>query len=296
MLKIKYIVDATADMPAEFAKENDIHIIGVPVTFEDGTTLVDPFDLKDGEFYKLLESHKDIPKTSQPSLALMQDIFESYVNDYDAIIYITMSSFGSGTYNAANIAKANVLENHPNAKIEIIDSRAYSLFILFMVEEAIKLQKEGKTLKEIVEGAKMRRRYTDICVIVDTLKYLEKGGRINKASLVAGTLLDLKPVLAVRGGVMESIDKFRGSKTVISKMIKKIKTMDVDLNEPRFSIVDTGIPEKVQQIKEALSENFENSEVLHHSTIGATVATHIGPGTFAVFFKTNSPQKVYDED
>lgn len=296
MLKIKYIVDATADMPSDFAKENDVHIIGVPVTFEDGTTVVDPTDLHGGEFYDLLTSHNSIPKTSQPTAAVIQDVFESYINDYDAIIFITMSSFGSGTYNSANIAKQLTLENHPDAKIEIIDSRAFSLFIVYMVSEAIKLQKEGKSLEEIVEGAKMRRRYTDVIAVVDTLKYLEKGGRINKASLIAGSLLDLKPVLSVRGGIMESVDKFRGSKTVLNKMIKKIKTMDIDLENPMFSIVDANVSEKANQLKDALKENFENYEFCYQSTIGATVATHIGPGTLGLFFKTNSPQKVYDED
>lgn len=296
MLKIKYIVDATADMPKDFAQKNDVHIIGVPVTFEDGTTLVDPTDLHGGEFYDLLSSHSDIPKTSQPTVAVVQDVFESYLNDYDAIIFITMSSFGSGTYNSATIAKEMVLENHPDAKIEIIDSRAFSLFIVFMVEEAIKLQKEGKSLEEIVEGAKMRRRYTDVIAVVDTLKYLEKGGRINKASLIAGSLLDLKPVVSVRSGIIESIDKFRGSKTVLSKMIKKAKAMEIDLENPMFAIVDANVPEKAAQLKAALEENFENYNFYYQSTIGATVATHIGPGTLGLFFKRTSPAKVYDED
>ncbi len=296
MLNIKYITDSASDIPKDLAEKYDVAVLATPITFEDGTTKRDWYDMTPAEFYDLLEKSTEIPTTSQPPVFEIEETFRKYLDSHDAIIYVSLSSFSSGTYNAANMAKNNILEDRPDAKIEIIDSRAFSLFEVFMLEEAIKLQNEGKSLEEIVEGVKMRRRMTDVCVVVDTLKYLEKGGRINKASLVVGTLLDLKPVLSVRGGTMESIDKFRGSKSVYSKMVKKVKTMDVDLSDPRFSIVESNVPERAEALKEALKEGFENYQFNYHSSIGGTVGTHIGPGTLAVFFKTNTPQKVYDED
>ncbi len=292
-MKIKYIVDATSDISEEYAKKNDVHVLKFPITFSNG---VSRDDLSVEEFYKLLEETNEVPKTSQPPITELEETFRSYINDYDAILYITLSSLSSGTFNSANMAKNNILEEFPDAKIEIVDSRAFSLFIIYMLDEAIRLNNEGKSLEEIIEGIKDCRRHLDVCVVVDTLKYLEKNGRINKASLIAGTLLDLKPVLSVRGGLMECIDKFRGSKTVFSKMVKKVKTMDIDLENPCFSLVDSNARDRSNQLFEILKENFGDISLRYQSSLSPTITTHIGPGTVAVFFRTVNPQKVYDED
>ncbi len=296
MLNIKYIVDSTSDLPKEYAKEHDVTVLGMPIIFEDGTIARDWTEMSHDEFYKKLAESNKIPSTSQPPLGEVEQMMRDGLKEHDAVIYITLSSKGSGTYQSANIAKANVLEDIPDAKIEVIDSMAYSLFIGLMLDEAMKLQKEGKTLEEIVEGAKACRCHTEVLVVVDTLKYLEKGGRINKASLIAGTLLDLKPVLSVCNGVMESIDKFRGSKTIISKMIKKIKASDIDLSDPRFCIVHSQAPEKAKALWEAVRAEFgEDKELVMSAQIGATVGTHIGPGTLAIFYHLKNPVQVYED-
>lgn len=295
MLKIKYIVDSTSDISKEYAKENDVTVMGMPIIFEDGTTARDWTEMTHEEFYSKLASSNSVPTTSQVPLVEIEETFTQYVNDYDAIIFITLSSRGSGTYQSANLAKSNVLEQFPDAKIEVIDSMAYSMFIPIMLDEAIRLQKEGKTLEEIVAGAKDARCHTDVLVVVDTLKYLEKGGRINKASLIAGTLLDLKPVLAVRKGIIESIDKFRGSKTIISKMVKKIKSSGVDTNKPHFCIVHAQAQDKADQLWDSIKEEFPNATLFMSSQLGATVGTHIGPGTVAVMFRLETPVNVYED-
>ena len=296
MLNIKFITDSTSDIPKEYAEENNIGVVGVRINFPEGNSVADWYEITHDEFYDYLERTNNIPSTSQPPIAEIADMFEKALQDHEAIIFVATSSNSSGSFNSARLAKEMVLEKNPNAKIEIVDSQAFSLFETIMLEEGLKLQKEGKSIEEIVEGMKMRRRLTDVCVVVDTLKYLEKGGRINKASLIAGTLLDLKPVLSVRGGTMESIDKFRGSKTVIQKMVKKVKTMDIDLSDPQFSFVHSHVEPKALEMIAAFEEGFENSKARFFNELGATVATHIGPGTLAVFFKLNTPQKIYEED
>lgn len=296
MLNIKYMVDSTSDIPKDYAKEHDITVMGMPIIFEDGTMARDWVEMDNDEFYARLEKSNHIPTTSQVPVIEMEQMMREGLKEHDALIYITLSSRGSGSYQSAHIAKENVLADMPDAKIEIIDSMAYSLFIVMMLDEAIRLQKEGKTLEEIVEGAKLCRSKTDVLVVVDTLKYLEKGGRINKASLIAGTLLDLKPVLSVRNGVMESIDKFRGSKTIISKMIKKLRGADIDLSNPRFCIVHSQAPDRAKALWEAVKEEFgENTELVMSAELGATVGTHIGPGTLAVFYRLNNPVRIYED-
>ena len=296
MLNIKYMVDSTSDIPHDFAQEHDIAVLGMPILFEDGSSALDWVEMSTDEFYKKLEASSHIPTTSQPPIPTIEAIMREGLEGHDALIYVTISSKGSGTYQAANLAKKNILEDRPDAQIEIIDSMGYSLFIVAMVREAMRLQQEGKTLAEIASGVKEFRCKTDVLVVVDTLKYLEKGGRINKASLIAGTLLDLKPVLSVRGGVMESIDKFRGSKTIISKMVKKIKASDIDLDDPYFCIVNSQVPDKAKQLWDAVKAEFgEEHKLVMESQIGATVGTHIGPGTLAIFYKLKNPVQVYED-
>ncbi len=296
MLNIKFMVDSTSDITKEFAKENDIFVLGLPVLFEDGTTALDWVEMEPEQFYEKLAKSSTIPSTSQVPPQTMEDTMRKELEGHDALIYFTISSKGSGTYNSACLAKQNILADMPDAKIEIVDSMAYSLYIVIMLKEAMRLQKEGKSLEEIVDGAKKIRSMTDVLVVVDTLKYLEKGGRINKASLVAGTLLDLKPVLSVRGGVMESIDKFRGSKTIISKMIKKIKTSDINTDDPNFYIVHSRAFEKADELWSAVKAEFgEHHELIMQSEIGASVGTHIGPGTLAIFYRLNNPVQIYED-
>lgn len=296
MMNIKYMVDSTSDIPHDFAQEHDISVLGMPIIFEDGTSALDWVEMSTDEFYEKLSKSHQIPTTSQPTIPVIEAMMREGLVGHDALIYVTISSKGSGTYQAANLAKQNILEDMPDAKIEVVDSMGYSLYIVAMVQEAMRLQKEGKTLPEIVAGIKAFRCKTDVLVVVDTLKYLEKGGRINKASLIAGTLLDLKPVLAVRGGVMESIDKFRGSKTIISKMVKKIKASDIDLDDPNFCIVNSQVPDRAEQLWAAVKAEFgEERALVMESQIGATVGTHIGPGTLAIFYKLKHPVQVYED-
>ncbi len=296
MLNIKFIVDSASDISRDYAKKHDIDVIGMPLIWENGETVLDWVEIGSEEFYEKLSKSKQIPTTSQVPISTMEDHLRAALKDHDAVIYFTLSSNGSGTFNSARLAKENILEDMPDAKIEIVDSMAYSLFIVLMLDKAISLNKEGKSLEEIVKGAKDCRSHTDVLVVVDSLKYLEKGGRINKASLVAGTLLDLKPVLSVRSGVMEAIDKFRGSKTIISKTIKKIKASDIDLDDPCFAIVHSQVPDKADELWNAIKAEFgEDKELFMKSEIGAVVGTHIGPGTLAIFYKLKNPMQIYED-
>lgn len=296
MQNIKYMVDSTADLPHNFASKHDISVLGIPILFDDGTSALDWVEMSADEFYVRLSKSETIPTTSQPPIPVIEEMMRAGLEGKDALIYITLSSKGGGTYQAAHLAKQSVLEAMPDAKIEIVDSMGYSLVIAMMLREAMRLQNEGKSLEEIVRGIKEYRCMSDLLVVVDTLKYLEKGGRINKASLIAGTLLDIKPVLSIRGGVMESVDKFRGSKTIISKMVKKMLASDIDLDSPDFCIVDAQVPERAEQLWAAVQKELGgNQELVMRSQIGATVGTHIGPGTLAIFYKLKHPMKVYED-
>jgi len=295
-MKIKFFMDSSCDAREQYVIDNDIHIFPMIVNFSD-KSYQDWVELKSEQFYDLLTHSKELPTTSQPSIPDIEEHFRDALKTHDAVFCISLSSQGSGTYNACVSAKDNILADTPDAKIEIIDSMGYSHFLMRMMDEALRLYKAGKSIDEMVAGVKNAREHMTVCVVVDTLKYLEKGGRINKASLIMGTLLDLKPVLTVKKGVMESIDKFRGSKTVMAKMLAKLHQMDINAENPNFYIVHANVPERAQQLAEALEAEYgEKGKINMLSPIGATVGTHIGPGTLAVFFDTNKPQEPIYED
>lgn len=296
MTNIKFFVDSSSDVPEEYAIANNIGVFPMPVIF-DGKVYLDWTELKSDEFFKMLAESKTLPTTSQLVIPDIERDFREALKTHDAIICITLSSKGSGTYHGCNIAKESILKDIPDAKIEIVDAMAYSLYTSSMLGEALRLYKQGKSVEDIVAGIKTHREHTTTVVVVDTLKYLEKGGRINKASLVIGTLLDIKPVLTVKKGVMETIDKFKGRKTVIPKMIQKIKEMDINLSDPNFHIVHGNVPDRAQELWTAIKAEFgEAQELKMMASLGATIGTHIGPGTLAVAFKTNKPfEKIYED-
>ena len=296
-MRIKFIVDSASDIPKDYALKHDISVIGLPIYFADGTQVRAWHDITPKEFYERLETESKIPTTSQAPLPEIKELLLDGALNYDATIYFTLSSKASGTYQTCHMLKNEILEEYPDAKIEIVDSMRYSLFIVLMLDEAIRLNNEGKSLKEIIEGAKDVRRHTNVYVLVDTLKYLEKGGRINKASLIAGSLLNIKPVLSVINGIMESVDKFRGSKTVIPKLVQKVIGDDLDTENPHFCIVHANADERADQLWATVKELCGEDSVLEFkSDIGASIGTHIGPGTLALFYRTKSPRKIYEED
>lgn len=296
-MKIKFIVDSASDIPKYYAQKHNISVIGLPIYFADGSQYRAWHEMPAEEFYNRLEKETSIPTTSQAPIPEVKALLEDGAKNYDATIYFTLSSKASGTYQTAHMIKSEVLEDYPDAKIEIVDSMSYSLYIVLMLEEAIRLNNEGKSLEEIIEGAKDVRRHTNVYVLVDTLKYLEKGGRINKASLIAGSLLNIKPVLSVINGIMESVDKFRGSKTVIPKLVQKAIADDMDTENPQFCIVHSNAADRADQLwAEIKLQCGENNTLMFESQIGASVGTHIGPGTLALFYRTKSPRKVYEED
>lgn len=295
MSKYKVFLDSASDIPHELAKEYDIGVFGMPVTFEDGKTYIDWVELQSNEFYKMLAESKETPTTSQVPLMTMVEGFTKALESYDGVIGIFLSSKGSGTYQTAVLAKNMVLENNPDANIEIVDSMAYSLFNTVMaVEGAKKMQSDDLDISEIVSYMKYIRNHLDVAFVVDTLKYLEKGGRINKTSLVMGTLLDIKPVLSVKNGIIDTIGKFRGSKKVFSKLVEYVKAGDADLSKP-YCIVHSNAKDRATELAVYLKQELGVGDPFIIGELGSIVGTHTGPGVLAVFYWTKESLNVYED-
>lgn len=284
MAKIKIIADTGADIPKETAEKYDITVFPFMSIFGEEVYRSGE-ELSSEAFFEKLESSGIIPTTSQTPYVEMEETLRKCSAEYDSVIVFTLSSKASGQYNTLQMIKRDLLEENPNADIRIIDSMSFTIAIGMTVRYAAILAQNGASADEIEQKSLDYLNGWDMYFLVGTLDYLEKGGRINKASAVLGALLDIKPVLSIRGGLVEVVDKFRGKKNLVKKLIKKMKeNPGFDPEAKQFGIVHAN-SELGEQMKVALKEEYPDCEIVMYNQLGAIIGTHTGPDVIAVFFR-----------
>ncbi len=284
MKKVKIFVDTAADMSEELRKEYDIDIINFLSVF-DGESFVAGEELSNEEFYKKLAESEKIPTTSQTPPAVMYETLLNASKEADSVVYFTISSKASGQYGNAKMNAEMVMEENPDADIRIVDSQTFSIYI---AEAAIRLRtllNDGAELDEAIPKALEVNDEYEAYLLVDTLKYLEKGGRITKTAAIVGGILDIKPVLSVRNGLIEPIEKLRGKKKLHQKLVELMKeNPEFDEEAKEFFVIDSD-KESGDKLEEALCEEFDIPSVKRRYSFGPIVGTHTGSGAFAVAFK-----------
>ena len=284
MKNIKIVVDTSSDIPQEFIEKYDIGLLSFLSIFGE-ETYVTGKEITNAEFYEKLEASDKIPTTAQTPYGDMYDYLMEQAKTHDSVIYFTISSKGSGQYHTATLVADEIKEDYPEADIHIVDSEKFSLYIAQTAVHAAELAKQGMEAEAIVEDCKKYIKTWRCYLLVDTLKYLEKGGRINKTTAVVGTLLDIKPILTIENGLVENMDKLRGNKKLVNKLIDKI-TEDPDFNSenPEFLVVQSD-DKKGQEACEKLEAQFGEGCVKMYSEFGPIVGTHIGKGAFAIIIR-----------
>lgn len=284
MKKVKIFVDTGADMPQELAKEYDIDIINFLSVFGE-TSYVAGEELTNEKFYEMLLAADKLPTTSQTPPAVMYEKLYTASKEYDTVIYLTLSSKASGQYNNARLNSEQVLDENPDADIRIIDTLSFSIYIS---ETAIRLRKllnDGMDVDSAIEESMKFISSHEAYILVDDLKFLEMGGRIKKTTAIVGGLLDIKPVLGIRDGLIEPLDKLRGKKKMYKKLAELImENPEFDSSSKEFYIVDSN-SEYGDSLEEALKETFEIDSAVRRYEFGPIVGTHIGNGALGVLFK-----------
>lgn len=269
---VKIITDSTADIGLDQAKELGIEIVPLKVII-DQKEYKDRIDLQPEQFYQLLAENDALPTTSQPSPQEFLTFYEEAKEKGDSVVVMTLSSHISGTYQSATIAKD--LAEYDN--IYIVDSLNATQGLRLLVEKAIVLRNEGKSAKEMFDILDEYKHRIRIFALVDTLEYFYKGGRLSKASAVAGTMLKLKPIVGLKGGLLELISKARGTQKATLKIIDIInEDGEIDLNEP-ISIGYTGDNVGLDKFEDTLREALGFKDVLY-GFVGPVIGTHAGPG------------------
>ncbi len=285
-MSIKIITDTSSDMPEAIREKYDIGMLRFLSVF-DGKSYVSGKDITNAQFYEMLKSSPKTPTTSQTPFGDMYDELLKASREYDSVIYITLSSKGSGQYNSACMVKNEILENdNPDADIHIIDSMKYSLYLTAAAVKAAEMARSGASAEDIVAECKKEVDSWEVILLVDTLEYLEKGGRINKAAAVIGSLLDIKPVLSIRDGLIESIAKMRGKKRLLEKLA------DMMIDDPNFDSAQKTVmivhsdAEKADEMREIIKDKLGIGDVHLVSEFGPIIGTHVGPGAIALIYKT----------
>ncbi len=278
-MKTRIIVDSTADLLAEY--KSRVTVIPLTVNFDeeeflDGVTI----DYK--TFYEKLVESDVLPTTSQANPDVFMREFEKVKEAGESAVVITLSSKLSGTYQSAVIAS----EDYDN--IHIVDGDSAAIGSGILVERALQLLEEGFGAKQIAEKLEEEKKKIVIVALVDTLEYLKKGGRISKTVALAGTVLNIKPVISLVNGEINMLGKARGSKMGNNLLVQEIENAGgVDFNKPVL-LGYTGLSDALLQkyIEDSKHIWEEGLEAVRYTTIGSVIGTHVGPGAIAVaFFK-----------
>lgn len=286
-MAFKIITDSASDVPKNIIDEFDLHVIPTPV-------VIDEKDYFDGEtifpkdFYSTLEDKTKDIKTYHINTEMFKRNFEPYAKSGDEVLYMCFSTGVAGTFNAANLAKDELLETYPDFDITIIDTKCASLGFGIPVYKLLKMQRNGADKETIIRAAKHFTEHMEHIVTVETLEYLYKGGRLSRLSFVVGGSLNIKPMIDIdENGALKAFAKVRGRKKAINKIIELVGERGKDLEDQIIGVVHGDREEEAIELAEILKEKYKVKEVII-SYVGCAIGAHTGPGVIAAVFENES--------
>jgi DegV family protein with EDD domain len=280
MSKVAIVTDSTAYIPNELLKDYNISVVPLIMiwgeeTFEEG------LDLLPGYFYKRLPLSKVMPTTSQATIPAMQKTFTHLLDQGFDVLGIFLSSKLSGTVQSA-IQARQMMTKGAN-KIAIVDSLATTMAMGWPVLTAARAAEAGENLTKCVELAEKAREHTGVLFVVETLEFLRRGGRIGGAQALLGTALNIKPLLELQEGRIESVEKIRTKRKAFERMLDLAEEKMSGQSPVRLAVVHANAEEDALQLLETAKERFHPIESLH-SVLSPVIGTHAGPGTVALAF------------
>lgn len=282
MSKIAVMTDSNSGITQIEAKEMGITVLPMPFII-DGKTYYEDISLTQEEFYEKLAQNADV-STSQPSVEDVLKYWDKALEDADELVYIPMSSGLSGS-----CSTAQMLSKDYNGRVQVIDNQRISVTQRQSAVDAMELAGRGMNAAQIKELLEQEKMQSSIYIMLDTLTYLKKGGRITPAAAALGTALRLKPVLQIQG---EKLDAFTIARTKKQGVAKMINAMETDIKE-RFGgmenmdhihieVAHTANEEAAKEFEEELREHFGVKNEIICNPLSLSVSCHIGPGALAV--------------
>jgi len=277
-MPVKIVTDSGADLPEELAKELGISVVPVYVRFGE-EVYRDRVTISEDEFYERLTHDPVHPNTTQPGPQDFLEVYQKLSSDADGIVSIHISGKLSGTYNSALMAR-DMMEG--GCPIEVVDSETLSMSVGLIAIAAAEMAKAGESMEKIVEGVKQAIPKTYLFFLLDTLEYLRRGGRIGKAKALLGSVLNVKPMLTVKDGVLVPAGQVRTRAKGIDKLFEFVKEA-TDIQD--LAVVYNTTPDEAQALAERLGSVFTR-EKIRIARVGPGLGVHGGPGAMLVSFRT----------
>jgi len=269
-MAVRIVTDSTSDLDPEVARALGVEV--VPLVLRFGTEeFLDGVEISAEEFYGRLATEKRLPGTSQPPAQAFADVYSRIGAEGHEIVSIHLSSKISGTLNSASVAREQVT---PDVRVELIDSYSLSMGLGLIVEVAAKAAIEGAGFEEVIAVAKAAVGRSSVFVVIATTEYLRRGGRVSRMNALAGSFLNIKPMIQVIDGELVAIERIRTWKRAISHLEKAAFQ---DLNAERLHVATSGSPHLAVQFAERLRPKMPHTEFTT-GYLGPAIGVHTGPG------------------
>ena len=273
---LRIVTDSSAGLPLDLLAAYDIEVVPLKVHFG-ATTYREGEDLDNAQFYQLLSQAEQLPTTSQPSAGEFYEVYSRLTAHGDAVISIHISSKLSGTYQSAMAAKAMLSE----VDITVIDTFSVSMGHGMIVLAAAEAVQKGKNRDEVIALVERVINGIQVLFVVDTLEYLQKGGRIGGAAALVGTLLNFKPLLEIRNGRVEPLERVRSRKKAVQRALEVLSERFEGQGPLRMVVLHAQCPEEAEQLAQRVMDLFPCAN-LDVAEISPVIGTHGGPGTLGL--------------
>ncbi len=280
-MTVKIVTDSSADLPARLVQELGITVVPLYVRFGE-KVYRDRVDIGEDEFYQRLGHDPIHPSTIQPSPQDFADVYQKLSPEADGIVSIHISSKLSGTCNSALQGKEMIEKECP---IEVVDSQVLTMGLGLIDIVAATVAKAGKGMHQVLEEVKQAIPNIHLLALLDTLKYLALGGRIGKAKALLGSVLNVKPVLTLKGGEVMPAGQVRSRSKGIERLFSFVQSMS---NIQDLAIVYNTTPNEAQTLAERIGSIFAKEQI-KLARIGPMLGVHFGPGALAVVLREQKP-------
>lgn len=279
MMKLAVITDSSAFLPDSLRGNDHLFVLDIPVVIA-GETYVEGKNLTASEFYEKMAAADDLPKTSQPSVAELEDTLTRLASeDYTHVLGLFLSSGISGFYQNIQYLK----DEFPDLKIAFPDSKITSAPLGFMVENALTWVAEGQDFEEILLKIQRQIDGTSAFIMVDNLNHLVKGGRLSNGAAILGNLLSIKPILYFNdAGVIEVFEKIRTEKKATKRLIEVVEEKTASASY-QVMVIHGNAEEKAESLRQQLMEAGIADDI-PLATFGSVIGTHLGEGSIALAY------------
>lgn len=285
-MSIKIITDSASDLPKEIYDEYDVEVLSLLV-YMDENEYRDGVDVQPTQLFKFMKDGGS-PSTTQVPYGVFHRKIRELAEKGGSYIYIAFSSQLSGTYQTAKLVESEIKEEYPDFDFQIIDSRSASLGFGFIVRQAAIMAKEGRGKKEIINTIEFYINHLEHIFTVDNIEYLYRGGRVSKTAAIVGSVLNIKPILDVQDGKLMPIEKVRGRKKTLHRVVDIIGERGECLQEQIIGINHADDIQTAENIKSLIEQKYNVKEFIIND-VGSTIGSHTGPGVIGVYFLNKWP-------